>query len=240
MKFAIIADIHANLEAFEAVWADIRNSGVGEVFCVGDLVGYGPDPQAVIELVMSRGIQCTLGNHDLAIIEPATLGWFNSHARAAIEQTSHLIGFEARAFLASLPYYLVKHGCRFVHGFPPDSVKTYMFEVRDAKLRKTLENMDEQVCFVGHSHELESIGLHEGKLTRQRLLKGPNRLDQGRHIVNVGSVGQPRDGDRSAKYCIYDTDAGVLEVRFVAYDALATVAKMRALGLPEANALRLL
>ena len=131
MKFAIIADIHANLEAFEAVWADIRHCGVGEVFCVGDLVGYGPDPQAVIEQVVSRGIQCTLGNHDLAIVEPATLSWFNPHARAAIEKTAHLVSGEARAFLASLPYYLVKHDCRFVHGFPPDSVKTYLFEARD-------------------------------------------------------------------------------------------------------------
>ena len=89
-------------------------------------------------------------------------------------------------------------------------------------------------------HELEFVGLYKGALTKQGLRKGANPFDPGCYIVNVGSVGQPRDGDRSAKYCLYDTDARVLEVRFVAYDALATVAKMRALGLPEANALRLL
>lgn len=240
MKFAIIADIHGNLEAFKAVLADIDVQGCAEVFCAGDLVGYGPDPQAVVELAISRGIQCTLGNHDQAIIDPASLSWFNPHARAAIEQTAKLLSGDIKAFLASLPYYLVKHGCRFVHGFPPKSVKTYLFEPDDRKLRRTLEEMEEQVCFVGHSHELEFVGLRGDRLMKERLPKGFKTLESGRYIVNVGSVGQPRDGDRSAKYCTFDTEARLLDVRFVAYDAQATVDKMRAMGLPESNALRLL
>lgn len=240
MKFAILSDIHSNLEAFEAVLADLDNLGLPEVFCLGDLVGYGPDPQAVVELAMSRAINCTLGNHDQAVIDPSCLSWFNPHARAAIEQTSHLISQEATSFLASLPTYLVKHECRFVHGFPPKSVRTYLFEPNDAKLRTTMEAMDEQVCFVGHSHELEIVSFRDGLLTRERLSKGPKNLEPGRYIINVGSVGQPRDGDRNAKYCLWDTEARLLEVRFVAYDAQATVTKMRAMGLPEANALRLL
>ncbi|ADK84742.1 metallophosphoesterase [Desulfarculus baarsii DSM 2075] len=240
MKLAIVSDIHGNLEAFQAVLADIADQGVEERFCLGDLVGYGPDPLAVIDLARREGFACVMGNHDQAVVEPASLSWFNPLARRSLELIANLIDEPARRFLAGLPMFIVKHGCRFVHGFPPDSARTYFFEVTGPRLRRALEGLAEDICFVGHTHELEIASLVDGWVTPCGLIQGAYDLGRGKHIINIGSVGQPRDGDRSAKYVLWDVERRRLEVRFVAYDPAPTVAKILALGLPEHHASRLL
>jgi diadenosine tetraphosphatase ApaH/serine/threonine PP2A family protein phosphatase len=141
---------------------------------------------------------------------------------------------------ASLPDHLVRHEARFVHGCPPRAVNLYLFQVPDHALPTVFSRYPEQVCFVGHTHELELVSLARNTARRLRLEEGTTALDpRARHIVNAGSVGQPRDGDSHAKYLIWDTRAMEIEVRFVEYDVASTVTSIRNKGLPERDAARL-
>lgn len=243
MRLAILSDIHGNLEALEAVLADLEGQGVDRTACLGDLVGYGPDPEAVVSLARERGWACVLGNHELGLTDVRQRRWFNPPTRESLRVTRGLLGQASLAWLGGLPRWLALEGCRLVHGFPPDSVVTYLFEVGDEQLRVEMARLAEEVCFVGHTHLLELVSLEPGAgggLRREALKEGTVALAAGaRHLVNAGAVGQPRDGDKRAKYVIWDDRTRELTVRCLAYDAAATAAKILARGLPEINARRL-
>lgn len=240
MHIAIISDIHGNMEALQQVLEDIATQGVDETFCLGDCIGYGPEPEQVINTVCRHGMPTVMGNHELALTSPRHLKWFNALARESLEKTMTMLSPQSLVFATSLPPFRLAHGCRFVHGYPPDRLKMYLFQATAAALQRAFERMAEWICFVGHTHELELIGFAEGRIQHQRLGQEAVRLDRGqRYIVNVGSVGQPRDGDNRAKYALFDTAAGSLEIRHVAYDITATAKKIIAVGLPEAHARRL-
>jgi diadenosine tetraphosphatase ApaH/serine/threonine PP2A family protein phosphatase len=139
-----------------------------------------------------------------------------------------------------LPYYHLIAQCRCVHGYPPESAKTYLFQKLPYQLIKTFKEMVERICFVGHTHDLEIVHFDGRQAERHPLGEGPVTLDPDLHyIINIGSVGQPRDGSNQAKYVIYDPETHLLDVRFVTYDIAATVEKIKAAGLPEAHAIRL-
>ena len=143
-------------------------------------------------------------------------------------------------FIEQLPKSLVMGQCLCVHGYPPDSVRTYLFQKPPEALIKTFKSMSESICFVGHTHDLEIVTFDGRRIERRALKQGRIGLDARlRHIINVGSVGQPRDGNNNAKYVIYDPENGALEIRFVPYDIATTVAKIKAAGLPENHANRL-
>jgi predicted phosphodiesterase len=240
MKLAVISDIHGNQAAFEAVLADIDALGISDIVSLGDLVGYGPHPESVVATVRNRGIPTVQGNHDRAVAAPAHLGWFNPEARRSLETTRRMMSEAALHFIGSRPPFLTRNGCRFVHGFPPDSVSTYLFQVRKDQLRSTFQKMAEPRCFVGHTHELTLIGYDGSRPDPLDLSQGEVHLRADhRYIVNIGAVGQPRDGDNRAKYVVYDPDADVLEVRFVAYDIQKTARAIIAAGLPQSHADRL-
>lgn len=242
MPTAIISDVHANLEAFSAVLKDIDALGVTDVVSLGDFIGYGPDPEAVLEIVRQRGIHSVKGNHELGIAEPRCRSWFNPHALKALDRTKKALSPRSLEQIAAFPRVLTRPGLRFVHGCPPDEVLLYLFEPEDEDLARRMEHIPEPICFVGHTHDLERVELLDGKLRRDGLAPG-QRLTlrpDARHILNIGSVGQPRDGDKRAKYALWDEATRTMELRATPYDAKTTVEKMRALNMPDTYATRLI
>ncbi len=240
MKLAVISDIHGNFEALQKVLADMNTVDIGDIVCLGDCIGYGPEPEQVLAEVIKNNIPTTLGNHEMAVCNSQYLKWFNPNARTSIEKTMTMLSGASTRFIQSLPCSHVVGHCRCVHGYPPDSVREYLFQKAPHALIKTFKAMSESICFVGHTHDLELVHFDGRQVERWPLKQGIMSLDtQYQYIINVGSVGQPRDGDNSAKYAIYDTERHELEIRFVAYDIAETVAKIKAAGLPESHANRL-
>ncbi|MBS3758743.1 MAG: metallophosphoesterase family protein [Desulfobacterales bacterium] len=242
MRIAIISDIHGNATAFEAVLADIEdNAEVEEIYCLGDNVGYGPEPDKVVSMLMAHQIPSVLGNHELAINRPETLPWFNLMARRSLEITMDFLSEAAKAHIAEFDACMTVGGCRLVHGFPPDSPTTYLFEVPPQEIKHTLDPMEERIVFVGHTHELLIIESDGEDVTSNPLCSGSVVLEpRKKYLINAGSVGQPRDGNNQAKYVIWDDAKNELNVRFVPYDINDTVQKIYRAGMPEQHALRLL
>jgi predicted phosphodiesterase len=238
--FAVISDIHGNLEAFEAVWGDIEAQGITAVFSLGDNIGYGPDPEAIIQRLTALGVPSVLGNHELAVNDPSELDWFNPVARASLRKTVAMLSEASLESIHQFPYCRLQDAFRFVHGFPPDSPVIYQFQVSEEELNATFVELPEQVFFTGHTHFPEIIAYQDGRIERDDLHEGLRQLDnQARYIVNVGSVGQPRDGNNNAKYVIFDPERYTLELRFIPYDVETVVQKILTAGLPESHAMRL-
>jgi predicted phosphodiesterase len=240
MKLAIISDIHGNLEAFRQVLKDMDASSVKDAVCLGDNIGYGPDPEKVVRLLRQRNIPSVMGNHELAAVDDACLMRMNPSAKRSLVLTKELISKETLDYIKGLKPSMAFHGSLCVHGYPPDSITTYLFQVSEIELRQSFLAMKERICFVGHTHDLRMIGFNGNNITWNRLGQGLVSLDKDlKYIVNVGSIGQPRDGNNNAKYVIWEPASHTLEVRFIPYDIAATADKILTLGFPEFNARRL-
>ncbi len=240
MRIAIVSDIHSNLEAFREVLADIDRSQVDHIVSLGDNIGYGPEPEEVLRLLRARSIPSIMGNHELGIIDPSYLSWFNKYARRSLEMNRELLSPVSIEYLRTLAPASTMDQCLFVHGFPPESATTYLFEVSDSQLKMVLASLDQVLCFVGHTHDLALISFDGQRIRHAALPEGEVRLEEGwKYLINAGSVGQPRDGDNRAKYLIWDTQSQRLEGHFLRYDIARTVAGIVALGLPRINADRL-
>lgn len=239
-RIAIMSDIHGNLEAFRSVLADIDTQQVEQVVNLGDIVGYGPEPEACVQLLRQRGIATVLGNHEHGLLEASARNWFNPQAKKALDRTRALISDESLMYFRTLPRTLTIEGALFVHGCPPGLVSKYLYELDLPGLRETFGLYENALCFVGHTHELELISLVSGGIMRKELGKGLCALDpDARHIVNAGSVGQPRDGDNKAKYLLWEPAEARFDVRFVPYDIAKTAARIMEVGLPTVYADRL-
>ena len=238
MLVAIMSDIHGNLEALEAVLTDIALWPVEEVVSIGDMIGYGPNPEEVLVALRRREVLCCMGNHELGIVSEAERHWFNATALKGLSLTASLLSAENLAYIETLPHFFCLAGARFVHGFPPQSVTTYLFQAKETRLASWFAQ-GEKLTFVGHTHELSLVHWDGTKVERRELFQGRITLDELPCIVNAGSVGQPRDGNNNAKYLLWDTERGEIEVRFVPYDIASTVAKIRERGFPEYYATRL-
>lgn len=237
MRIAFVSDIHANMEAFTQVLTDIDKSDIDAVYCLGDIVGYGPEPNQVIELIRDRNIPTVIGNHELAVIDPEHLKSFNPFARDSLQKTIELLSEDAINFIHNLKSFMIVHDCRLVHGFPPDSPITYLIHVSEKKIHKAFNIIKERFCYTGHSHELEIISFDSRFITRTPLSSGITCLnEENRYMFSIGSVGQPRDGNNNAKYVIRDTSTNIIDVRFIPYDISAVVNKIIAAGLPEIHA----
>jgi len=241
MKFAILSDIHGNATALKKVLKDIESFPVDLIISLGDNIGYGPEPEEVVNLIRERRIPSVIGNHEMAINRPRFLSWFNPSAKASLEKTKGLISKSTLQYISKLSYCMVLDKCRFVHGFPPGSATIYLFELTDEKIKIAFEKMHEWVCFLGHTHLLEIIA-HDGKkITKRALEEEKIELETDKkYLINVGSVGQPRDGNNQAKYVLWDTELKLLTVRYVTYDIADTVKKIYRAGLPEQHAWRLM
>ncbi len=240
MKLAVISDIHANTDAFLAVLDDIDRIGADRLICLGDTVGYGPEPEECLNLLENRSISSLMGNHELAMIRPKVLKWFNPTAEASIEKTKEILSSSWYSRLESLPKFMVTENMRFVHGFPPDSPLVYLFQVPQHGLVQAFSTLVERICFVGHTHVLRLISFDGKSVVTTRLKNDVYPLDPThKYIINTGSVGQPREGGVSARYVIFNTDDDTLRVRFVTYDPRRIADKIIYLGMPRVHAERL-
>jgi len=240
MRIAVISDIHGNLEAFNEVLHDQIAAGVDAIVDLGDNIGYGPEPEAVVSLVRDRQIPVVMGNHEEVLLRPERSLHMNPTARESMDITQDLLSEETQAFCRSLPRSLTLYDALFVHACPPDSVTTYLVNPRPDRLARVFSSFSEPLCFFGHTHLLalhrETAGVvHSEKLAAGTLPLKPDT----RYLVNVGSVGQPRDGNNKAKYVVWDSTDATIEVRYVSYDIKVTTDKILKLGFPEFNAYRL-
>jgi predicted phosphodiesterase len=241
MRLAILSDIHGNLEAFESVHADMERQEVDGAVCLGDMIGYGPDPEDVIRRV--RNLRCTtvLGNHEASLLAEKARNLMNFQARENSLATEKLLSAESITYCRGLPRFLHSGDTWFVHGYPPDSVYTYLFNTSDQRIEKLFAASEASLYFVGHTHVLQLVSQQQGKVVRAPLPEGRRHLDHDRkYIINACSVGQPRDGDNRAKYLIWDNETRELEARFLPYDCKKTIRKIRERGFPDIYAERLL
>jgi predicted phosphodiesterase len=240
MRIAIISDIHGNLEALLRVLDDAAQVGADQIISLGDNIGYGPEPEEVVALLRRRGIASIMGNHEQALTSPSYLERLNPTARESMRITRTLLSPATASYCMGLPTFQLEGGARLVHGCPPDSPGTYLFDPPPARIRRLFNLFAEPLCFFGHTHLLL---LYEWDGTVSRtidLQEGDYLLDpEHRYLVNVGSVGQPRDGTSHAKYLVWDQARAMLTVRFVRYEVAITAEKIIALGFPAVNARRL-
>ena len=233
MKYLVIADIHSNLEAFEAVLEDAQNhGGFGHTWCLGDVVGYGPDPADCIKLLKQLDPACVCGNHDSAAVGKIDIGDFSSEAARANRWTAGQLSDGDREFLLGLPDLVVKGDFTIVHGSPRQPVWEYVAHSFTAA--DNFPCFDTQFCIVGHTH-VPFLFEQDGVEVSGSILRDGDMLvlSDTRLIINPGAVGQPRDRDPRASYAIFDAEEMVLHNYRVSYDVVATQGKMEKAGLPD-------
>ena len=240
MRYAVLGDLHANLTALEAVLTALEAEDVDALLSVGDVVGYGAAPREVIGLLREVGATAVKGNHDAAVTGELDPRWFNPFARAAVDWTRATLTSEELTWLENLPLVAHLEHCAVAHGTPVQPERfDYVQCTEDAD--PSLDGLAERVCFVGHTHV---------PVTILRLSDAPDRTsytvdaavdlsEAAVALVNVGSVGQPRDEDPRAAFGLFDSEAGRFELRRVEYDVERESARIRAAGLPDVLADRL-
>jgi predicted phosphodiesterase len=236
MKYAILADIHSNLEALQVVLEDAKSLKCTHYACLGDVVGYNANPKECLDIVRSMGMPCVKGNHDEYCSMDGELEGFNPHAKEAINWTREQLSLEDRQWLRELKYIRLIASFSLVHATLDGPQRWgYVFDKLAAAASFTYQNTS--VCFFGHTHVPVAF-------IRDSVVRGGTyskfKIEQGKkYFVNIGSVGQSRDGVAKATYGIYDLDEGTIELRRLDYDIPTTQAKIRAAGLPERLAERL-
>ena len=238
MKTLLISDIHANLTALEAVLADAGSFDAA--WCLGDLVGYGPDPNECAERVAALpNLQCVMGNHDAAALHRIEIDAFNPEARAALLWTQQQLSPANIAFLSQLPEMITVDQITLAHGSPRQPIWEYLLDTRTATVN--FDYFDTLYCFVGHTHLPVIYYLPDDQ--RMAHLIVPENTTQvtlaPRAIINPGSVGQPRDRDPRAAYALLDMDDYTWEWHRVAYDITRVQERMRQAELPERHIVRL-
>ncbi len=239
MRVLVMSDIHSNYTALETV---IDDAGIFDaVWCLGDVVGYGPDPNACVELLSEQpNLTCILGNHDVAALGRMPKESFNADARRALEWQERVLSASSMAFLETLPQESIPdEHVTLVHGSPRDPVWEYILNTLSARMN--FDAFDTDFCFIGHTH-VQSVFYYDIPNDRVRLdipqIGLPVTL-KAKAILNPGSVGQPRDRDPRAAYGLFDTEALTWEPRRVDYDIEAVQARIRESRLPEKHAMRL-
>lgn len=240
MRYLILSDIHSNLVALEAVLADAPSDL--PIWCLGDVVGYGPYPNECVELLRDLGAECVVGNHDWAVMNKVDVQDFNLDAQRSVVWTQDEMRPENMAYLENLPLSLVKGDVTLVHGSPREPVWEYILYPPIARLN--FAYFGTAFCFVGHTHVPVIFRFQtkdeERVCEAEQLVEGaPVPLGEGRLIINAGSVGQPRDGDARASYAILDVEALTLEHRRVQYDIAQVQKIMEEVALPPRNVMRL-
>jgi predicted phosphodiesterase len=238
MRCAILADIHANLAALTAVLADIEGKGeVDEIWCLGDIVGYGPEPAECIKLLRKLNPVCVAGNHDLGVIGKIELSYFNPAAAEACKWTAEQLNPVDARYLEDLPKTIQKGDFLLVHGSPSVPLLEYVMSTSIAA--KNFSFFDSHFCLVGHTHVPMAFKQDGSAVTSIPMSLGIGVVLSHRMIINPGSVGQPRDGNSQASYAIYDSEGHILRVYRIPYDIRATQDKMMQAGLPISLVTRL-
>ena len=241
MKYAIISDIHSNLEAFQTVLDRIHQEKVDKIVCLGDLVGYNANPNECVELSKNENIQCILGNHDAAVVGKADINYFNVIAKQAILWTKKKLTTKNIQFLESLSENcFIDSDFFIVHGSPADRDE-YIFTLREAKHHfEYLKKNSIRLCFFGHTHrrslyQLTSKGNFKDKTGEESLKLRKSNY----YMINPGGVGQPRDSDPRASFLFYDSDKNIIEMVRLEYDINKCAKKVLDAGLDVRLAQRL-
>jgi predicted phosphodiesterase len=238
MQVAIVSDIHGNRHAFEAVLDDIDAAGVDEIWCLGDLVGYGAEPDTCVELALARCEVVLAGNHDLAVTGGLSTEEFSPSAAAAADWTRAHIQPRHLEALRALPPENLDREVGLFHASPRDPIWEYVLSTLQAEL--CLDAQRHRVCLVGHSHVALAFARRGEGVAGSACPEGSRAdLGQGEWILNPGSVGQPRDGDPHAAWMLLDLDTWRASWRRVDYDIAGAQAAIRTAGLPDALADRL-
>lgn len=237
MRYGVFSDVHSNLEAFGVALEFYKKEKIDKFIYLGDIVGYGANPNECIELLKKLNPICIAGNHDWAAIGKFDPRWFNAYAREAIFWTKHQLEVDKVQYLTSLELIHREEYFICVHGSLEDPQDfRYILDSYDASRSFTLQKS--QICFIGHSHRMEAYSLKEEELSCMRDFE--LELDKDtKYIINVGSIGQPRDGDPRLSLCIYDSDQGVVKFIRLDYNIKKAADKILEKGLPKALAYRL-
>jgi len=238
MRYGIFSDVHSNLEALDAVLKAYSQEKIDQYLCVGDVVGYAADPKACIDKVKAVAMLTVAGNHDWASIDLFSADYFNPVAKKAILWTKHNLDQGDRDFLKTLKLTFVNQDLTLVHA-TLDNPEYFYYMMDNLRAALTFGLLKTNLCFVGHSHIAGVFAQKEdGSID---YLEDPHIAikDKNKYIINAGSVGQPRDGDPRAAYCIYDSDKKEAWIKRASYDVAASAKKVIDAGLPKLLAERL-
>lgn len=234
MRLAIISDIHSNLEALESALENIENASVDKIISLGDNIGYGADPEKVIQTIRKKNIESVFGNHELACLEEDHLITFNKRAKKALLINKKSLSDESLEYISNLNPFIIFHNCRFVHGLPPESATKYITYETKEYLIQIMKNLPEQIAFVGHTHHLRLYEYCNGVAKIENIEKNKLSLDKNSsYIVNTGSVGQPRNKSIKAEYVIWDSAERTIEPRYVTYNNKKAAKKIIKAGIPK-------
>ena len=237
MRYGIFSDIHANLEALESVAEALKQKDIDFYWCPGDIVGYGANPKECIELVKELKAVSVAGNHDWAVLGKIDLQYFNPIAKAAVLWTQDRVSVEETKFLTRLPLVFHDEEIMMVHATLPRP-EDFGYLIKMATAQEMFPLLARNICFIGHTHVPFIIKNRQGELKVEETLK--IKTEAGcQYIVNVGSVGQPRDGNPNAAYCIFDSDSRTIAIERVEYDLPKAQKKIIEAGLPSVLADRL-
>jgi len=239
MRYAIFSDIHSNLEALNSVLEACKRESVDKYLCIGDVVGYASNPAECIDLIRNTALVCVAGNHDWAVVNLFSTEYFNPTAREAIFWTGRNIEEDRRYFMESLELVFKNEHLIMVHG-SLNSPGEFNYMVDTYIAQESFMLMERNICFIGHTH-IPGVFIQDknGKVS----YRGDYDIDIkvfDKYIVNVGSVGQPRDNNPKASYCIFDSDKKEVRIKRVAYDIEAARNKIIKAGLPVSLGDRLL
>jgi putative phosphoesterase len=233
VKYLIFSDVHGNLEALNVVLEQIESYEPDRVICLGDVIGYGPNPNECIEQVSQMAQMTIMGNHDHAVLGLTDISYFNQYAKAAVLWTRQVLTEDNYKILQAYPFRVSERNILFVHSTPIHPERwDYIFNPLEGHYY--LQHLEEQVCFIGHSHQpLFFEKDQNGQIAFDRKFTFSLPIQENhKYIINVGSVGQPRDGNPDVSYAIYDTEAQFVEIKRLPYDIALTQNKMKEIGLP--------
>lgn len=235
MKIALIADIHSNLAALQTALEKIAELQVDRILCLGDVVGYGPRPNECVDLVKEKCHLSLMGNHDHAVLGLTDPFYFNQYAKDAVDWTRRVLSVSNRQFLSQMPFMHVENGLLFVHSTPTEP-EEWHYVLSEYEARLYMEQMKQRICFNGHSHVPVVFTDSGERIYAQEIELEP---EKEKYIINVGSVGQPRDGDPRLCFAVYNSDNHLLQYYRLEYPVEQTCAEILDNHLPPFLAARL-
>lgn len=232
MRYAIFSDVHSNLEAFQSVLQEIEKKYIGRQLFLGDIIGYGANPNESVNILKGVADIIVAGNHDFAAVDMTDINYFNPYAREAVLWTKNILMPEYRDFIKTLKINTVVDNMTLAHSSPKEPEKWhYILNILDAM--DNLKYFDTTLCFIGHSHipfVIEKSAGGKINILKDKII---SIKDTSKYIINAGSVGQPRDGNPDASFAIYDSANATVEFMRVPYDILSCQEKMKREGLPD-------
>jgi predicted phosphodiesterase len=217
MKIAIFSDIHSCYSKMAAVFKDMEKYQIDRFVCLGDLIGYGDQPEETVNLLMEKKVISVRGNHELAMFSKRYLDCFPMFIKQPLLDNIAVLSDKSVQYLKDTPDYLKLDNCHFVHGSPPDRITTYIYDVTDDALETIFNTSDAQIFFTGHTHKLKLITYKDNIILRQSITENCTiHLEEDqKYLLNVGSIGFSRDDSDASKYAIYDTLNKCIIVRMV-------------------------